>query len=702
MNQEDYTTDPATASYQEFLATKILKDIPTGIDVPLGMLPEVLFDWQAVLVQWALKRGRAAIFANTGLGKTIQQLAWSMFVPGRVLILAPLAVTHQTIREARDKLDLDVRYVRTQEEMGDGISITNYDRLENFVDCNAVGIVLDESSCLKALTSKTRAMLIERFTHIPFRLCCSATPAPNDISEIANHSEFLGVMTRTSLLSTFFVHDDTGWRLRGHAKDAFFRWLSSWAMALRSPEDIGYDGTAFALPPLTIIPHFLQLPWVQSEELFPGADLKGITDRIAVRQQTAQARAEYAVKIIRENLIVNHQEKVYNLEYEKTTTPTDRQGSREGSPFLLCPQRREECCAEETSRETDPRREGCEKRIHAAVAQEKSRQGETTEREDKGEPKCPQTGTICQRPNISGEREERIPGMVSGSPRNEEERSPTLFSRNDARSIRDSLGNTEESVCDLRAFRHDEATVFPSSGSLPCDRGNPWTFVHELQYGPGEIQGQSDISSSSNQLSGKDQWLLWCGLNTEQNTLAHLLGEEAVSIHGSTNPDKKLSLHDLWLSGERKVLISKPSVFGHGMNWQHCHMAIFCGLSDSWESWFQAIRRIWRYGQRHPVTIHVVLSEHEKPIWENIQRKEREAMAMIDGLIEAAKGYQEEVLGIENNRGETRIPMELPLWLISAHVHIATKKCGEQDRDDRRICSATTSVNLSGNDYKSL
>ena len=444
MNQEDYTTDPATASYQEFLATKILKDIPTGIDVPLGMLPEVLFDWQAVLVQWALKRGRAAIFANTGLGKTIQQLAWSMFVPGRVLILAPLAVTHQTIREARDKLDLDVRYVRTQEEMGDGISITNYDRLENFVDCNAVGIVLDESSCLKALTSKTRAMLIERFTHIPFRLCCSATPAPNDISEIANHSEFLGVMTRTSLLSTFFVHDDTGWRLRGHAKDAFFRWLSSWAMALRSPEDIGYDGTAFALPPLTIIPHFLQLPWVQSEELFPGADLKGITDRIAVRQQTAQARAEYSATLAR---------------------------------------------------------------------------------------------------------------------------------------------------------HHDGAA------------------------------------------------LVWTGLNQESHGVTKALaGESVCEVMGSDTMESKERALLGFVDGASRIMVSKPSICGHGMNWQHCHMAIFCGLSDSFESWFQAIRRIWRYGQRHPVTIHVVLSEHEKPIWENIQRKEREAMAMIDGLIEAAKGYQEEVL----------------------------------------------------------
>ena len=766
---QSYGAFLAESDYDTFLATKHLRDIPTGIDVPLDNISPALFDWQQQLVRWALKRGRAAIFAGTGLGKTIQQLEWAQHVPGNVLIFAPLGVTHQTIAEAKHKLGMDVDYVRRPGELCRKVSITNYDLLEHFCDVNVNGIVLDEcfpagtmvetvdgkraieeiiegdkiynfygedtvvatksreiatlvevglsngekvfcsenhpffsrdgiihgsnlksgdllygsafvrgmreryfpqtkeesflrsellsflahekpgntckssqrycpqkgsrvseeilcirfgksggnegsysliksnirpeceskdiynpsedspqtssaggeweanavatknpsgitrgsvgcrvcnisreengrisyllqsgswesiindchrdrriqscggetkifrheegrqaqfirvesvaihqqgspqfrarsggkstvtcydlqvdnhpsysvagvmvhnSSCLKGITSKRRKLLFDHFTHIPFRLCCTATPAPNDIAEMAMHAQFLGVMKREDMLATFFVHDESSWRIMDHAKEHFYKWLASWSMALRNPEDLGYDGTDFLLPPLSLEEHFL--PW-DDARLIADAEgqlsiagtqkLHGIGDRIAVRQQTVRLRAEYAAEMVK------------------------------------------------------------------------------------------------------------------------------------------------ESLCNIQ-----------------------------------------------------NKWVIWCGLDEEQNLIAKLLGDQCVSIYGSLPPEEKLRREKLWREGDIPVIVTKAKIFGWGVNWQHCSNAIFLGMNDSLELFFQTVRRLWRYGQQHPVTTHIVLSEHERPIWENVQRKEKEANTMIDGLIEAVKTYEQEELGVK-------------------------------------------------------
>jgi superfamily II DNA or RNA helicase len=460
-------------NYADFLVQKQLIDQPTGIDVALDTLAPALFDWQAALAQWALRRGRAGLFASTGLGKTIMQCEWARHIPGEVLILAPLAVTQQTIREAHDKLGLTIQYVRRTEERRERICITNYDLLEHFLDLDVQGIVLDESSCLKGIASKRRELLFKHFTHIPFRLCATATPAPNDIAEMAMHAEFLGVMTRTAMLATFFVHDDEGWRLRGHAKDAFYRWLSSWAMALRNPDDIGYDGSAFQLPPLITKEHFLV--WEGARKL-ADADgqlglvgsqkLHGITDRALVRKATSQMRAAYAAAMIRQT---------------------------------------------------------------------------------------------------------------------------------------------------------------------------------------------------------EGQVIVWAGLNEESTMITKLLaGEDVREVTGSDNPEKKERDLLVFARGECRILVTKASIAGWGLNFQRAHTAVFLGLNDSQEMYYQAVRRLWRYGQQKPVTTHVVLSDHEQPIWENVQRKEREAMHMIDGLVEAMKGYEQAALTQTTTKDDQHnMPMQIPAWLAN-------------------------------------
>lgn len=244
-------------NYSDFLERKAVVDAPTGIPSPRGINSN-LFDFQQACVKWALQRGRAALFEGTGLGKTAQQCEWARIVEAHVerpvLILAPLAVSHQTVDEAKKLLGVQVTFAASGDSVAKrGVYITNYQKLDKFDPSVFGGVVLDESSILKSLDGSTKTKLIESFSATPFRLACTATPAPNDYMELGNHAEFLGVMRSSEMLSTFFVHDGgetQKWRLKGHAEKDFWKWMASWAVCIQSPADIGFDGSAYVLPPL--------------------------------------------------------------------------------------------------------------------------------------------------------------------------------------------------------------------------------------------------------------------------------------------------------------------------------------------------------------------------------------------------------------------------------------------------------------------
>jgi DNA modification methylase len=223
------------------------------------------FDWQEFVIKWALEKGRAALFEDCGLGKTGQQVIWAdevrnqTFAP--VLILCPLAVAAQTVTEAA-LFGVEVTHVRQPEHVtDDGIFVTNYDRLE-FVRRRSIprlsGVVLDESSILKSFTGKTRRVLTDVFSKTPYRLACTATPAPNDFTELGQHAEFLGVMRAEEMLATWFINDtfDTGtWRLKKHAEEDFWRWVASWAACISKPSDLGFSDDGYELPALNLHQH---------------------------------------------------------------------------------------------------------------------------------------------------------------------------------------------------------------------------------------------------------------------------------------------------------------------------------------------------------------------------------------------------------------------------------------------------------------
>lgn len=285
-------------SYAEFLASKAIVDPATGLaDIPA--LPDALFPFQRDLVTWSLRRGRAALMAGTGLGKSLMELAWGDAIAratgGMILLFAPLAVASQMLREAA-KFGIPARMVTCQAECAPGINITNYQKIEHFDLSLFIGVILDESSILKSTTGHYRTALIAACQQIPFRLAATATPAPNDFMELGNHAEFLGVMSYTDMLATFFSHDGgstQNWRLKGHAENAFWSWMASWAVMLRKPSDLGYADDGYDLPPLHYHHHEVEIAPAPgaSDGLFPTLAMPALTlsERISARRAASRS-----------------------------------------------------------------------------------------------------------------------------------------------------------------------------------------------------------------------------------------------------------------------------------------------------------------------------------------------------------------------------------------------------------------------------
>jgi superfamily II DNA or RNA helicase len=437
--------------YQQFIEQKAVSDPATGLkEIP--NLNEKLFPFQRDIVAWALRRGRAAIFADCGMGKTPMQLEWAKHVPGRVLILAPLAVAQQTVREGA-KFGIEVIYRREGGADLGKITVTNYEMLEHFDPDMFTGIVLDESSILKAYDGKTRTRIIEAFQQTPFRLACTATPAPNDYMELGNHAEFLSVMTRSEMLAMFFVHDGgetQKWRLKGHAQSRFWEWMCSWAVMIRKPSDLGYKDGDFILPEMVLHQCEVKVEEITSGFLFP-VEAMTLQERLQARRDTTADRVEHAAAIV-------------------------------------------------------------------------------------------------------------------------------------------------------------NAT--------------------------------------------KEPFLIWCNLNSESEMLKAAI-PGAVEVKGSDSIEHKEKAMAGFTDGSIRVLVTKPSIAGFGMNWQHCSNMAFVGLSDSYEQFYQAVRRCWRFGQKSTVNVYIVTAETEGAVVANIKRKEADAMKMAEEMVENMHDLNESALHGATIRSKT-------------------------------------------------
>ena len=414
--------------YAAFIERKLGIPAGTGISGDVDLNPR-LFPHQDAVTRFALRIGRAAEFLDTGLGKTASQLEWARVIVEKenvpALILAPLAVSHQTKREA-ERFGIEASVVTRQAEVtGPGIWITNYQKLQHFDPAAFGAIVLDESSILKSFSGKIRQMLSEAFAQTRFRLCCTATPSPNDHMELGNHSHFLGYFSQMEMLTRYFINDTSQasqhWRLKRHGIVPFWDWISSWSRCVSQPEDMGYQTNGFALPSLSIIPHIVNVD-----------------------------------------------------------------ATADSGDFLF-----------------------------------------------------------------------RMPGISATSIHTE--RRLTAAARADA--------------------------------------------VAEI------VNAEPDES-----------FLVWCDTNYEADELVRSL-PGAVEIRGNMTNEMKEERLLAFADGQIRCLLTKPKIAGFGMNWQHCARVIFAGMSYSYESFYQAVRRCWRFGQKRPVKVWCVMGQTETHAWGIVQEK---------------------------------------------------------------------------------
>lgn len=289
--------------YTEWIKKKSAVPPRMGLTVDPADIGSHLFPFQRDLTQWALKKGRAALFADTGLGKTVMQVEWARHVlkQGRVLIFTPLAVAQQTVAEAA-RFGVTLAYL--PEDDGSFFGVSNYDRIHKFDPAQFAGVVLDESSILKNMDGKTRNLLIEMFAETPFKLCCSATPAPNDFTELGNHSEFLGAKSRLEMLSEYFVHDGgstADWRLKGHAVSAFWEWIASWGAFVKRPSDLGYSDEGFNLPPLNVTTRMVEVDHDDAAKMgrLFADNVRTLNEGRQTRRATMSKRIDEAVELTR-------------------------------------------------------------------------------------------------------------------------------------------------------------------------------------------------------------------------------------------------------------------------------------------------------------------------------------------------------------------------------------------------------------------
>ena len=475
-------------NYDEFVARKKIVNLAKGMTIDLDQVHPLLKPFQREIVRWAVGKGRAAVFADTGLGKTFISLEWARMIGKRTLLVAPLSVARQTARMA-PMLGLEVRYVRSQEQVDNDhlLYITNYEMIERFDDAHFGAVVLDESSILKAIDGKTRRMLTEMFQNTPYRLCCTATPAPNDLVEIGNHAEFLGINTAAEMQAMFFVNaniehyiefsgvrmrrkgSNAGgqeWRLRHHAEEPFYKWMASWAMSIRRPSDLGFSDDGYILPPLSVTPEWLEYTYIPDDRLaFTG--FTGIKDFLSLLRKTIDIRCEAAAA-----------------------------------------------------------------RVNA----------------------------------------------------------------------------------------------------------------------------------------DNEQWIVWTYLEAE-SAMAHALIPDSVEVKGSDSPERKAEMIEAFQDGRYRVLVTKPEIAGFGMNFQNASKQYWVTVRYSWEEWYQAIRRSYRFLQDRPVEIYASLTPQMQEVWNTIQAKEKVAAYMSEQLISHVRKFEMDELhdgASESKTYNPRIEMKIPQWLKAA------------------------------------
>jgi len=642
------------SDYTSYIARKLTRVPPTGIASGFS-LPGEMFPHQSALTAWALRRGRAAIFADTGLGKMRMELAYAAavhrYTKRPIMIHTPLAVAPQLAAEAA-RVGIVAKVCREPADLIDGINISNYERRHKFDTSIFGGVVLDESGCIKHHDTRTFQDLTAAYADTPFKLPATATPAPNDWTELGTHAEFLGICTRQEMLAEFFCHDggDTSvWRLKGHARELFWRWVATWGAMVRRPSDLGFEDAAYALPPLYLHQHQVDFEMPLNGMLF-AAEAQSLSERREARRASMADRISECVARVFGD---------WNVDDLEAAIRREQEGARSREPGVTS----EAYCVSAGQSAEGP---GSEEGLHGGLLQS-----------EPGEIPSANTGAVREVQRTAAQKVRGKRGMArvaqsdsEGLARQEsspEEGATPPQVRPYAGAACSDAGGAERGLRNLQdspGWCEDVSDDRP----LPHDRQSARDSLLALQHGDRQVQRQPGITQGGNRLP-LEPWIIWVELNAEQDALEKAFGSLAFSVRGSQTTDEKEQNLERWLAGERPVMISKISMLGYGINMQLCHNVAFIGVTDSFESYYQAVRRCWRFGQTRDVHVHIFASKAEGAVVANLKRKEREAGEMAASLsAETRDAVMAEVTGLtrqtnSHNNGQRVI---VPAFLDAA------------------------------------
>jgi DNA modification methylase len=633
-------------NYDEFIKKKSKDAIAAGFEPREITAP--LFDWQAHVARWAIRTGRAALFEDCGLGKTAQQLEFADQVcketGGSVLILTPLSVAAQTIEEAR-KFGIVANIAETGSEVRDGIWVTNYEKLDKFGGINFAGVVLDESSILKNFNGKTRTALTERFSDTPYKLCCTATPSPNDYTEFGQHAEFLGVCSSMQMLSTFFINDtfNTGdWRLKKHAEKQFWQWVASWAACISKPSDIGFSDDGYNLPALNlqdVIVDVDEAAEAQEGELFRNATLSATTMHKEMRL-TAEARVSAVADL------VNNSDEAWVV-WCNTNDESERLGKAipgsvevKGSDTSKAKQSAaawflgHQCiCGLKPNKNRD-KLAACGNPNTPSRAE---RNIIPTQLREIGE--GPKGEVLRKMPNICGSITPIIPKNSSGRPsRTKSETSPAERTTQKMSLPELRPGSPQENG----RIKTRKSDSLKDSSPMELLQENTKGFSNLREEGAQSAEPLNHETIQSDQKLGREDFTSTTVTKAErlEESSAHAATLDSESSRMTPSCSNAPQCSCGHISG-RRILISKSSIFGYGMNWQHCHNVAFVGLSYSFEDFYQALRRTYRFGQKKQVNAYIIQATTEGAIMQNIRRKIGQHANMQEQMKIAADSFSQ-------------------------------------------------------------
>jgi hypothetical protein len=637
--------------YRDFLVSKKEREMKAA--KPIVANPHALAKpHQRDCLEFLLRITRGAAFLDTGLGKTFLQIDFVRHIPGKSIIVAPLGVCHQTIREAKKMLGVDVVY-SPDGEITSKITITNYDRLHLFDSSQFEAVVLDESSILKGKNSKTKNRIIEMFSNTPYRLACTATPAPNDYTEIGNHAEFLGIMSTQEMLTRWFVHDsmNTGdWRLKKHAVVDFWGWVSSWAACISKPSDLGYSDEGYDLKPAHFHTHDVASPLEEGEEgeLFKIPDY-GATSLHKNKRSTIEERCEIVAKMVNESdepwIVWCESNDESAMLAKMIPAAVEVKGADSGEKkessahFFLGYElsEKELCLIGKMSTYEEWKILHINKNTIVQIGIRDSLSPRSTA--GRIEMKKSNISKSIIDPINPNTKEQEISKTRSIG----EEGRNTPKIKSIEKNRRRQLENSTPKILESGSPKELENSESRSINSMTCMKKLKGA-VRFADLRTTETQGFS-LSSITAINQGKFAGFYAANAILQSGTLMTILSE--FDLQSIIFPARKL--------------ISKSSIFGYGLNFQHCRKMAFVSISYSYEKFYQAVRRIWRFGQTEEVDIHVVLVDSEFQVWRQIEAKTKNHEEM--------KSYMK--LAIFNPREKVKVKIDynptikasLPTWM---------------------------------------